>query len=177
MEQRMQFVAVLTSSPALGSILAMVLDCEEHLNVQTFSCIAALECHMRIAPVDLLVCDHDVEDTTAPRFVAQLRRSNPARSFEAIMLSASMSQELRQACRFAPIEEVIIKPMSPLFVRDRVNSRLRNMQARDENPLTGNSFSLPLGGHMPPAEDEPAGMPDNVVSLFADRNSPQGSRV
>ena len=124
MDGNRKFVARLTASPALGSILAMALDCEENLVVQSFSRPAGLEQHMRIAPIDLIVCDFEISGSSAARLAIELRTANPDRQFEMIALARDISSHTRQACKFAAIDEVIIKPMSPLFVRDRVLARL-----------------------------------------------------
>lgn len=117
-------VGILATSPALASILGMVMDCEEHLVVHNFSHAANLKRHMRIAPIDIIVCDYEIGGASAAQLAIELRVENPQRNFEIIALIETTSAQIRQACKFAAIDEVIIKPMSPLFVRDRVLSRL-----------------------------------------------------
>ena len=132
MDGNRKFVAILTASPALGSILAMVLDCEEHLVVHGFSRPSGLKQHMRIVPIDLIVCDFEISGSSAARLAVELRAANPNRQFEMIALARDISGHTRQACKFAAIDEVIIKPMSPLFVRDRVLARLEKSRKKAE---------------------------------------------
>ena len=153
MDEKTGFVAILTSNPALGSIIGMVLDCEERLNVQTFSQVERLRCHMRIAPVDMVICDHRVEHRTGAQICIELRRERPNRRFAFLLLTEKVDRALKQVCRFAGIDEVIVKPMSPLFIRERVVNRLEK--------LSEESFSLP---DIPPVL--PAAGTDNVVSLY-----------
>lgn len=152
MEEKTGFVAVLTSNPALGAIIGMVLDCEERLNVQTFSQVERLRCHMRIAPVDMVICDHHVEHRTGTQICIELRRERPNRRFAFLLLADQVDSALKQACRFAGIDEVVVKPMSPLFIRERVISRLEK-QSREP-------FVLP---DIPPIL--PAAGVNNVISL------------
>ena len=153
-----KFVAILTSSPALGSIIAMVLDCEEHLNVQTFSRVETFTCHTRIAPVDLLIVDYEINQTIAPQLALDLRRANPNRHFQFIVLTDYMDEISAQACKFAGIDEVIAKPMSPLFVRDRVIARLDKVKDQDVVRQQAN-------GPAPIASD-------NIVHLYAKDSIP-----
>lgn len=153
-----QFVAILTSSPALSSIISMVLDCEEHLNVQSFDRVNVLKTHLRIAPVDLIICDYEIGETLAPQFAIDLRRQLPTRQFQMIVLSNFISPELKQSCNFAAIDEVIVKPMSPLFLRDRVISRLETAKQSEGH------FHLPE--KMPHPSIPQIKMPNNVVHLF-----------
>ncbi|MCF6303101.1 MAG: response regulator [Devosiaceae bacterium] len=128
MTERKKTVAVLTQSPALSSIIAMVLDCEEDLNVQIFGRAELLKRHARIVPNDLIVCDFQIGSSTAPKLAIELRQMNSEKRFSFIMLTAHVDTQIRQACAFANIDEVIVKPMSPLFLRDRVLAQLQLAQ-------------------------------------------------
>lgn len=158
-----KFVAVLTSSSALGSIIAMVLDCEEHLNVLTFNRAETLKCHARIAPVDLIISDYQIGLTLAPQLAVDLRQANPHRHFQFIVLAGFMDDSTKQACQFAAIDEVIAKPMSPLFVRDRVLTQLEN--------------SHDIAMLQRAAYDPRSAYENNVVPLHAKENAPSGSSL
>ncbi len=155
---RKKFVAIITSSPALSSILAMVLDCEEHLNVLTFNRAESLKRHSRIAPIDLIIADYQIGAALAPQLAVDLRQANPNRHFRFIVLADFMDQSTKQACQFAAINEVIAKPMSPLFVRDRVLAQLEKAQ---DVPAFKRSehVSSSISGN-------------NVVSLYAKEKPP-----
>ena len=165
-------VAILTSSPALGSILSMVLDCEECLILQNFSRPQNLERHMRIVPIDLIVCDYDMGDSSAPELAISLRTSNLQRNFKMIVLAETMSRQTRQACKFAAIDEVIIKPMSPLFIRDRVLARLnekeKTVYGRQEKPFDKK-------GNFPGREYTTKD--NNVISLFTNKTCEPGDII
>lgn len=157
-----KFVAIITSSPALSSIISMVLDCEEHLHVLTFNRADSLKCHSRIAPVDLIIADYQIGLTHAPQLAVDLRQANPNRHFQFIVLADFMDQSSKQACQFAAIDEVIAKPMSPLFVRDRVLAQLDKAQ---DIP------AFKRADHVPPPISG-----DNVVSLYAKAPHPINQR-
>lgn len=153
-----QFVAILTSSPALSSILSMVLDCEEHLNVQSFDRVNVLKTHLRIAPVDIIICDYEIGETLAPQFAIDMRRQLPTRQFQMIMLTSFITAELKQSCNFAAIDEVIVKPMSPLFLRDRVLSRLEKAKQSEDSFYSLDKTPLQTISSIEPS--------NNVVALF-----------
>ncbi len=158
-----KFVAVVTDSPALGSIIAMVLADEERLGVQQFNDADALLTHMRIVPLDLLVVDYHLEGTSAAQLVLDLRRDLPQRRFETLVLTGRVTPQVKLACKFARIDEVIIKPMSPAFLKERVLSRLRVRNVdREGFGGHGNEVVTPRNPNWP----------DNVVPLFGGgRNS------
>jgi len=160
-----KYVAILTSSPALGSILAMVLDCEEHLVVQVFSSAHNLKQHMRIVPIDLIICDYDIGDSSAPKLAIDLRATDLRRDFKIIVLAETISAQTRQACKFSAIDEVIVKPMSPIFVRDRVLSRLDTGDKSQNNGRRQTRISASdFFGQKPDNES------NNVINLFANKN-------
>ena len=125
-----KYVAVFTASPALGSIISMMLEGEEQLHIQQFTSADMLEAHMRVAPVDLIVMDYQLERTNAAQLVLNLRRNLPQRRFETLVLTSSVSEEIKLACKFARIDEVVIKPMSPVFLKERILSRLDRKSTR-----------------------------------------------
>ena len=165
MVQTRKFVAILTSSPALSSIIAMVLDCEEFLNVQNFEHMSELQCHMRIAPVDLIICDYRINNRTAPQLKIALQQDNPHRQFETIMLTDYVSGDIKQACKFAAIDEVIIKPMSPLFLRDRVLARLN--KTGDQKSQNRSVQTTLYADNSDKFHQNSFPKADNVINLFS----------
>jgi len=165
-----KYVGILTTSPALGSILAMVLDCEEQLVVHNFTFANNLVRHMRIAPIDIIVCDYEIGRSSAAELAIELQSKIPERKFQIIALSEFVSERTRQACKFANIDEVIIKPMSPLFVRDRIFSRLDiDKMAISNRPQTGDENQY---RHNHAKYDN-----SNVIELFGGNNSHQGEEL
>ena len=153
MKDNTGFVAILTSNPALGSIIGMVLDCDERLNVQVFCQVDRLRCHMRIAPVDLVICDSRVQNVDGVQLCMELKQGSPTRRFEFLLLADHVDVSLGESCRFAGVDEVIAKPMSPLFVMERVAARL--------NTLLCNRPCLPD----PPVPNRPVTEHNNVIPL------------
>ncbi len=160
-------MGIITSSPALGSIVAMMLEDEEQLHVEQFDDVSMLMAHMRIVPLDLIVMDYHLERITAAQMVLDLRRSPAHGKFQSLVLTSIISAEIKLACKFARIDEVIIKPMSPVFLKERVLWRLQIQHfvkdaLKDQNAV---DFSLP-----PQKSDAQSGQraswPENVVPLF-----------
>jgi two-component system phosphate regulon response regulator PhoB len=150
-------VAVLVANPALSSILGMVLAANPSLRVRPFDSLLALATYMRLAPVDMIVADLDGDGTRAD-LVAQALRSdkrldNP--DFQIIALANAVDGDSRAAARRAGIDEVMVKPMSPRYLLERVLARLRRSPLRP----------LPRHPVRPPAMD-------NVVPLFGPRSGP-----
>ena len=120
-------VAVLVANPALSSILTMVLASVPSFRVRPFDSELALTIYMRLAPVDLVVTDFDAENARADLVTRDLRDDsgieNPA--FQVIALASSVTPETKNLCIKAGIDEVIVKPMSPKYLLERVQSRLR----------------------------------------------------
>jgi two-component system phosphate regulon response regulator PhoB len=123
MAEDARIVAVLVPNPALSSILSMVLASTPSLRVEPFESRAALTAHMRQAPVDLVVCDFEDADG-----IARDLRSDAAphgRGVEIIALSSTVDSDSRRRAAEAGIDEVIVKPMSPRYLLERVQARLR----------------------------------------------------
>jgi len=170
-----KYVGILTTSPALGSILAMVLDCEEQLIVHNFTFANNLVRHMRIAPIDIIVCDYEIGCSSAAELAIKLRANIPGRKFQIIALSEFVTEQTRQACKFANIDEVIIKPMSPLFVRDRILSRLDiDKRAISERPKFHDKNQYRQSHTKYDSNDEIA---SNVVDLFGGNGPPTNDEL
>ncbi len=127
MAEPFKTIAVLVANPALSSILSMVLASVPSFRVRPFESELALQIYMRLAPVDLVVTDFDAENARADLVTRDLRDDpgieNPA--FQVIALASSVTPETKNLCLKAGIDEVVVKPMSPRYLLERVQSRLR----------------------------------------------------
>ena len=154
MSEPAKVVAVLVSNPALSSILSMVLASVPTLRVRPFESEVALTTYMRLAPVDLIVSDFDSQIAPADRVAQALHadRSLERRDFQVIALASEVTAEMKKASISAGIDEIIVKPMSPKYLLERVLSRLqRSSQAprapgrpvrRDISGANGNVIPL-----------------------------------
>jgi DNA-binding response OmpR family regulator len=166
-------VAVIAANPALSSILSAMLAASPGLRVRQFDSAIALETYMRLAPVDLLVCDFDCEAAPAGALALRLRHDEglERHDFRIIALAGTFTPETRQLSVEAGIDEVIVKPMSPKYLLERVVALLR---------APGTEWSGDAGWEEPaPARLPPAAFAamaaharrgDNIVPLF--RKSP-----
>lgn len=119
-------VGILTQNSALSSILAMVLRDVSGLRLREFSSAAHLLRYADIAPLDLLILDYQLSDRSAPDLLNSLR-SNPAIDLDAlqtITLIKNIDRELQASVVSAGIDEIIVKPMSPAYIKERVSARL-----------------------------------------------------
>jgi DNA-binding response OmpR family regulator len=158
--QDIRTVAVCTASPALTAILSAVLAAKVGLRVRQFESTAGLTTYMQLAPVALLVCD--IEDAD---MVAGIRRDEKlaGRGLEVIALTRALTRKERQQAVVSGIDEVILKPMSPAYLLERVLDRLAHRAERIE-----------AEANRPLSERRRQSMPvttyrrgtDNVVQLF-----------
>jgi CheY-like chemotaxis protein len=130
MSEQAKVVAVLVANPALSSILTMVLAAVPSLRVRPFDSQIALTTYMRLAPVDLIVSDFDSQRAPADRVARELH-ADPGlerRDFQVIALASEVTAETKQASIRAGIDEIIVKPMSPKYLLERVLSRLQRWE-------------------------------------------------
>src|SRR3569623_817379 len=119
-------VAVLVANPALSSILSMTLAGVSSLRVRPFETQLALMTYLRLAPADLVVADFDSVPSRADRLADDLRsdRTIGARKLQVIALASALTPETKAASIHAGIDEIIMKPMSPKYLVERVLARL-----------------------------------------------------
>ncbi|HEY4203249.1 MAG TPA: hypothetical protein VGM83_22065 [Devosiaceae bacterium] len=131
MVERVKVVAVLAANPALASILTMVLASAPTLRVRNFDNEATLVAYMRLAPVDLLVVDFDREEAPADLVAHAVRHDTTLvrRDFSIIALTRTVTDTTKRAAIVAGIDEVIVKPMSPRYLLERVQSLLKRQEA------------------------------------------------
>lgn len=125
MAQPLKTVAVLIANPALSSILSMTLAGAPSLRVRPFETELALRSYLRLAPADLVVTDFDGESSRADE-VAEHLRADPTipRKLQIIALASTLTLERKAASIHAGIDEIIMKPMSPRYLVERVLARL-----------------------------------------------------
>lgn len=119
-------VGILTQNSALSSILAMVLRDISGLRLREFSSAAHLLRYADIAPLDLLILDYQLADRSAPDLLNRLR-ANPNIDFDAlqtITMIKNIDRELQASVVNAGIDEIVVKPMSPAYIKERVSARL-----------------------------------------------------
>jgi two-component system phosphate regulon response regulator PhoB len=142
-------VAILVANPALSSILSMVLASVPSLRVRPFESQLALTTYMRLAPVDLIVSDFDCDMAPADRVARDLHgdRHLERSDFQMIALASRVTAETKQASITAGIDEIIVKPMSPKYLLERVLARLRRVSGPAPRPPVR---QIPLGGNVVP---------------------------
>ena len=131
MTQPVKVVAVLISNPALSSILSMVLAATPSLRVRPFESAVGLSTYMQLAPVDLVVCDFDgaePADVVARQLDDDAGLKRPG--VKIIALASTVNAETKRASIRAGITEIIMKPMSPKYLLERVLSHLDRLTPR-----------------------------------------------
>ena len=129
------------------------------LRVRPFETELALTTYLRLAGADLLVCDFDSESAPADALALRVRH-NPRidrRGLQIVALASTRSAQLRARSVAGGIDEVIMKPMSPKYLVERVLAR-----------LAGRPAVL-----RPPARLNWTEFGDNVVPLFGQAPQPQ----
>ena len=129
-------IAVLVGNPALSSILTMTLAASPALKVRPFESTLALSIYLRIAPIDLLVLDLDSRNLPAAQVMRELHfdlgLERP--EFEVIALTSRVTPALREAGHSAGIDEIVVKPMSPRYLLERVEARIAAARKPDLPP-------------------------------------------
>jgi DNA-binding response OmpR family regulator len=152
MTEPLKTVAVLVANPALSSILSSTLAGVASLRVRPFETETALRAYLQIAPADLVVADFDNLPSRADRLAIRLLADVAiSRKFQIIALASSLTADLKAASAEAGIDEVILKPMSPRHLVDRVLVRLEQAEPARPRGLYKRDWSA---------------FGDNVVSLF-----------
>ena len=157
MAEPLKTVAVLVANPALSSILSTTLASVPALRVRQFETEVALRAYLQLAPADLVVADFDNLPSRADRLAARLLADVAIRrKFQIIALASSLTSDIKAASIEAGIDEVILKPMSPRYLVERVLARLaqpkpRTAQHRGLNKRDWSAFG------------------DNIVPLFEAR--------
>ncbi|MGV8854317.1 MAG: response regulator [Devosia sp.] len=175
MTQPAKVVAILAASPALSSLLAMVVEGDSSIKVRIFDSEIELLAYMRLAPLDMLVCDFDRQERPAYEMVEAIRLNGELISQEVpvIALTRQITPPMRHQAISAGIDEVIIKPMSPRHLLQRIQVRLRSRSVVGtlggyRGPDRRNRIFMPIATPAPTRRAS-----DNVVPLFPDRRKPQ----
>jgi CheY-like chemotaxis protein len=156
----------MAANPALTSILAAMLAEARALRVRQFESQHALTTYMRIAPVDLLVADFDCDNAPADRLARTLRQDGmlARHDFQVVALARALPAGAREVAMASGIDEVIVKPMSPRYLLERVLSRLG-----EPSPMGLRRVYRRRGLRMRPPGPDYSRYGDNVVSLLAHR--------
>jgi DNA-binding response OmpR family regulator len=132
MAEPLKTVAVLVANPALSSILSMTLAGASLLRVRPFESEIALRSYLRLAPADLVVADFDSLPARADRLAERLRSDTAIpRHLQIIALASELSIDTKAASIHAGIDEIIMKPMSPRYLVERVLARLSKSKTRE----------------------------------------------
>lgn len=163
-------IAVLSSSPALASVLGATLRRSQRWRVREFRDSRALRDYLRIAPLALIVADYELDRTDAAEVARSIRSSRDlaSRQIQIIAMSRTVDPDMRRKCVQAGIDEVIVKPMSPLYLEERIAARLATGTASyvSATPYVGpeRRDRIPLSDTRPiPVERRG----ENVVSFLA----------
>ncbi len=170
-------IAILAANSALTAVLTMVVAGDSRLRVRPFETEAELFAYMRIAPLDMLVVDFDREGRAAYEMVEAIRLdpSFLSRDLPVIALTRAITPPMRQQAISAGIDEVVIKPMSPRHLLQRVQARLINRSVVGQ---LGAGYRGPDRRSARPSFMRTQPNPgrrftDNVIPLFPDRRAPR----
>jgi len=163
----LKVVGIVAQNRALSSILAMMLrDCA-NVRVRIFETHKALQVYLRIAPIHLLLCDYQLDDMSCPELVSSVK-SNPqmhTENMQIIALTRNIDRTMQREIGITGIDEVIVKPMSPAYIRERAMARLALPAKYKRVPANKSSLAQRVEAYVEtiiPANDQP----NNVVQLF-----------
>lgn len=125
MPEPLKTVAVLVANPALSSILTTTLASVPSLRVRQFETEIALRAYLELAAADLIVADFDNLPSRADRLASRLLTNGSIRrKVQIIALASRLTADIKAASSEAGIDEIILKPMSPRYLVERVLARL-----------------------------------------------------
>ncbi|MBU1305979.1 MAG: response regulator [Alphaproteobacteria bacterium] len=175
MTEPAKVVAILAATPALSSLLAMVVAVDSRLKVRVFESEVELLAYMALAPIHMLVCDFDRQEYPAYELVEGIRLNGSLESQDVpvIALTRVITPPMRHQAISAGIDEVVIKPMSPRHLLQRIQARLRTRSVVGvlggyRGPERRNRLTMPVPQPLPTRR-----VADNVVPLFPDKRRPQ----
>lgn len=178
MQVKLKTIAILAENAALSSILRMVLAHHCELRVREFENEMDIVLYMRIAGIDLLIYDCAQIDSETIASIKNLRSlaKTSGHEFQTIALCKDVTDGSRSACERAGIDELIIKPMSPIYLEERVLARVAE-------GTTANIFDGAERRKMQPLALKPtegrthvANYGANVIPLFGRDREPLPSR-
>jgi two-component system phosphate regulon response regulator PhoB len=167
-------IAILAANPALTAVLSMVVAGDSRLRVRPFEDEDELFSYMRIVPLDMLVVDFDREGRAAYEMVEAIRLDSSfvSRDLPVIALTRAITLPMREQAISAGIDEVVVKPMSPRHLLQRIQTRLIS---RSVVGALGFGYRGPERRDRLPIQRPPASPgrrnTDNVVHLFPDRRT------
>ena len=154
MVQPLKTVAILVASPALSSILSMTLAAAPSLRVRPFDTEAALRSYLKVTHADLVVADFDSVPARADQLAARLRADGTiCERMQIVALASTVTPDVNAASVHAGIDEIIIKPMSPRYLVERVLARLAQTR--------------PIGRRRGLHKPDWSSFGDNIVPLFS----------
>ena len=125
MPEPLKTVAVLVANPALSSILSSTLAGAPALRVRAFETEAALRSYLQLVAADLVVADFDSLAARADDLARRLKSDAAISPIpQVVALASAISPDIRAASLEAGIDEIIVKPMSPRYLVERVLARL-----------------------------------------------------
>lgn len=124
-------IAILAPGEALGAVLAMTLADHREWRVRVFDSAEQMEIYAAIAQIDLMIVDCELSGENLPENLLYRLKDMPKTTPDVIALTRGLSAEGRLVAREAGVDEILIKPMSPLHLEERVAARLR---MRDSKP-------------------------------------------
>ncbi len=160
-------VGIITKNKALGSILAMILRDNTDIRVRKFDSVNALKIYLKIAPIHLLICDYDLTDLSCAHLIASLK-SDPkmhTENMQTMALTQGIDRKIQQEIGIAGIDEIIVKPMSPQYVFERVQARIAMPQRFKRVPAKRTKLTDRLNALVQMQGIE-SHLSENVVPLF-----------
>ncbi len=168
MKNKVKTIAILCQNEALASILHMMLVDNLDFRVRIFADELSLVNYLHIVPIDLLIYDCSLLDHEITTSISYLRHiSKSARNnFQTLVLCKTIIKAISPALKYADIDEVIVKPMSPLYFEERVRACLFGTKT-----IKGKiSFRTnPIEQEWQANKQTPAHYEDNIVELFGKR--------
>lgn len=135
----MRTIAIVTPNEAFGGILVSVLT-RPGWRVRHFSSVRQLGLYAGIARVDVVVLDRELGEIAPGGSVLEGLDEVVDTPSRVIVTTRGVGGWSRALCRAEGIDEVLLKPFSPVHLAERVRAHIAALP-RDGHPGSGASFS------------------------------------
>lgn len=164
MAEPIRTIVTLVPNPALSSILTATLASEPRLRVRAFDSATGLFAYLRLAQAEAVIVDVEGSDADVPWQGVAAIRSGGTRLIA--LVGNTVAQDRIAALR-TRVDEVIVKPMSPKYLLERVTLGFGGRKSASISLAAG---STPRRGL---THGDWSRFGDNVVPLFKAQAEPR----
>lgn len=146
MQTRPATIAIFSQSYAFAELVRWVLVDQIGARVQVFSRLSELELHAHAGKIEVVIIDAELGSLDAAEAGALMLdiKASSETGMRSIALTRQINGWSRTRCKGAGFDEVLLKPMSPLLLSERVMAQLAKSVAQSDRALPDMSNVIAL---------------------------------